>query len=243
MRSTAYAGCSLLWLLPLSACRRCRTPGVRRHRLPPQPRAACSTVHLTSQSQRPRCLDRALAPARSGDGRPRRRFAARARRVTRRLQVAAAPCFKEEGFRIESLHTREVEGVEYALVAGELGYVVARVRMCSGTCACWLRRGVAPLLRWSVCFGRCLCARAASYRRAPPHSTRPRAISCSPHALLRSYCTCNVYSSLTGFCVENGSGNIQVKLLLLLPLALHNSRLTPIFAADGHGRPARRKGI
>jgi hypothetical protein len=38
-----------------------------------------------------------------------------------RWQVAAAPCFKEQGFRIESLHTREVEGVEYALVAGELG--------------------------------------------------------------------------------------------------------------------------
>jgi hypothetical protein len=38
-----------------------------------------------------------------------------------RRQVAAAPCFKEQGFRIESLHTREIEGVEYALVAGELG--------------------------------------------------------------------------------------------------------------------------
>jgi len=36
-------------------------------------------------------------------------------------QVAAAPCFKDEGFVVESLHTREVEGVQQALVAGELG--------------------------------------------------------------------------------------------------------------------------
>ncbi len=55
-----------------------------------------------------------------------RRYATREMRevCTRRhprYQVVAAPCFKEEGFRVEQLHTREVDGVEYALVAGELG--------------------------------------------------------------------------------------------------------------------------
>jgi hypothetical protein len=53
---------------------------------------------------------------------------ARALKVAR-LQISAAPCFKEEGFRAESLHTTEHEGVEYGLVAGELGCACAAVSL------------------------------------------------------------------------------------------------------------------
>ena len=34
-----------------------------------------------------------------------------------------------------------------------------------------------------------------------------------------SYCTGNVYTSLTGFCFENGAGNVQVSQQGVLPFA------------------------
>lgn len=47
------------------------------------------------------------------------------------------------------------------------------------------------------------------------------------------YCVCNVYCSLTGFCVESGSGNVQVSTLPLPPLPQQHNPLLQLMATGG----------
>jgi hypothetical protein len=48
-----------------------------------------------------------------------------------------------------------------------------------------------------------------------------------------SYCTGNVYTSLTGFCFENGAGNVQVSQQGVLPLACTCVTLVQLMATGG----------
>lgn len=53
------------------------------------------------------------------------------------------------------------------------------------------------------------------------------------HTATLSYCTGNVYTSLTGFCFENGAGNVQVSQQGVLSLACARVTLVQLMATGG----------
>jgi hypothetical protein len=68
------------------------------------------------------------------------------------------------------------------------------------------------LASWGKQYGTC----HVSVRLMIAHATEHPLVLCGCTRVSRvgrRYCVCNVYCSLTGFCVESGSGNVQVSTL------------------------------